>query len=98
MSVAFDSAELRALNAVNIDCDITFMQVSRRFALVWPRVRLRVMRLCVMRLSQFLECLVAVANKLEKSDVVSVAVKVQLPLIRLSSRPPSSLRVCRWKR
>jgi hypothetical protein len=27
LNVAFDNAELRALNAANIDCDITFMQV-----------------------------------------------------------------------
>lgn len=31
----------------------------------------------ILPLSQFLECLVAVANKMEKSDVVSLAIKVQ---------------------
>jgi hypothetical protein len=42
LSVAFESAELRALNAANIDCDITFMQVCAvvldclaRRAVVW---------------------------------------------------------------
>ena len=37
LAVAFDNAELRALNAVNIDCDITFMQVPQRFVRVASR-------------------------------------------------------------
>ena len=73
MSVAFDSAELRALNAVNIDYDLTFMQVASRDVFwLWPGVRL-----CVILISQFLECLVAVSEMMEKSDVVSLSVKVQ---------------------
>ncbi len=72
MSVAFDNAELRALNAANIDCDITFMQV-------WCFVVLQTACGLVREyfFSQFLECLVAVASCMEKSDVVSIAIKVK---------------------
>ena len=72
LNVAFDSAELRALNAANIDCDITFMQVGCLLCACHV-AGLRV----ILSLSQFLECLVAVASKMEKSDVVSLAIKVQ---------------------
>ena len=39
LNVAFDSAELRALNAANIDSDITFMQVCLFVCVAWPRLR-----------------------------------------------------------
>jgi hypothetical protein len=76
LNVAFDNAELRVLNAANIDCDITFMQV--RVCAAWSRLQPRFLT-PPPPLSQFLECLVAVAAKMEKSDDVSLAIKVSAP-------------------
>ena len=56
---------------------------------VWPRVQLR-----VTLSSQFLECLVVVSTKMEKSDVVSQAVKVRPPPSPTPIYRPPSILTC----
>ncbi len=55
---------------------------------LWPGVRL-----CVILISQFLECLVVVSEMMEKSDVVSLSVKVQplLPRPTRASQTPNAV-------
>ncbi len=101
MSVAFDNVELRALNAANIDYDLTFMQVPLCGCFVHAIIDLicifgfffaflDCVRLCLILPFQFLECLVAVSEMMEKSDVVSLAIKVLPPPAIPSPSPATS--------